>query len=86
MGMWDKYTYCLMIDFCDAKGKRKSCYVTKVDKETKEFRWATTKDIQSGKAKVMTFREKSGLDLMNRIFLNGYDVSLKPYFDNSGEA
>lgn len=78
MGLWDKYRYAIKLEFDNSE----DCFVTRIDNESREFEYHTELEIKSDpeRLNVMTFSEKQAIDLMNRMFVNGYRVMVMPWF------
>lgn len=71
MDFWSNFKYAIKID--DNK------YVTEVSYSPKTFRCDSLDEIRSKNLKILSFKLREAVDLMNSIYCNGYQVSMEPY-------
>lgn len=71
MDFWSNFKYAIKID--DNK------YVTEVSYSPKTFRCDSLDEKRSKNLKILSFKLREAVDLMNSIYCNGYQVSMEPY-------
>lgn len=80
---WENYTYRIKIEFYYPKTKEKEFrFVTKVNFGTKTFEYKTLEEIEKEGADIQAFKLEEAVELMNCMYINGYQASIEPYFKN----
>jgi len=79
-GLFENFTYCiLIIAFYPDTKETVIKYVTEVDNETKTFKYNSMEEISKQKLEICTFKKSQCIELMNCMYVNGYNVAMQPY-------